>query len=76
MKIVDGAKAKTITPINLVEAIPTSTELPISVKAFFALVSLSPGYLIKFIPIWLQNSTPKPKLVTKLTTNTAFISIG
>jgi hypothetical protein len=51
LKIVEGAKANTITPINLVEAIPTSTELPISVNAFLALVSLSPDYLIKFIPM-------------------------
>jgi len=73
---VDGANAKTITPMNLVEAIPTRTELPISYKAFLALVSLSPVCLIKFMPMWLQNSTPNPRLVTRFTTKTAFISIG
>jgi hypothetical protein len=51
LKIFDGAKAKTITPINLVVAIPTNTELPISESAFIALVCLSPDYLIKLIPI-------------------------
>ena len=76
MKRVEGAKASTMTPMNLVDAIPTRTELPISCRAFLALVSLSPVYLMKFIPMWLQNSTPKPRLVTRLTTKTAFISIG
>ena len=71
--MVEGANARTITPINLVDAIPTSTELPMSARALIALVCLSPGYLMKFMPMWLQNSTPKPRLVTKLTTKTAFI---
>ena len=31
---------------------------------------------MKFMPMWLQNSTPKPKLVIRLTTKTAFISAG
>ena len=35
-----------------------------------------PFYRMKFIPIWLQNSTPKPRLVTRLTTSTALISSG
>jgi hypothetical protein len=76
LKIFEGAKAKTITPINLVLAIPTRTEEPISDRALLLLVSLEPIYLMKFIPIWLQNSTPKPSEDTKLTTNTAFCSIG
>lgn len=49
--MVDGAKASTITPINLVDAMPTKTELPISAKAFLALSSLVPVYLMKFMPI-------------------------
>lgn len=71
--MVEGANASTTTPINLVDAIPTSTELPISASALIALVYLSPACLMKFIPIWLQNSTPKPREVIRLTTNTAFI---
>ena len=72
----EGAKASTITPMNLVDAIPTKIELPNSDRAFLALISLVPNCLMKFIPIWLQNSTPNPRLVTKFTTNTAFISTG
>jgi hypothetical protein len=68
---VEGANANTITPINLVVDMPTNTELPIWLRAFLALSSLVPLYFMKFIPIWLQNSTPKPKEVTKFTTNTA-----
>ncbi len=49
--MVDGAKASTTTPMNLVDAIPTRTELPISERALIALVYLSPAYLMKFIPI-------------------------
>ncbi len=63
-------------PRNLVEAIPTTTELPMLFIAFMARSSLLPVYLMKFIPMWLQNSTPKPIDVTRLTTKTAFISIG
>jgi hypothetical protein len=48
--MVEGEKASTITPINLVEAIPTKTELPISLRAFLALACLVPFYLIKLIP--------------------------
>lgn len=76
MNNVDLAKARTITPTNLVNVIPTRTELPISLRALYALISLLPDYDIKFIAIWLQNSTPNPKLVTKFTTNTALCSIG
>ena len=47
--MVDGANASTMTPINLVEAIPTRTELPISLRAFLALTSLVPFYLMKLI---------------------------
>lgn len=76
MNKVLGAKARTMTPMNLVVAIPTRTVEPISDRAFFALSSRVPAYLMKFIPIWLQNSTPNPRLVTKFTTNTAFYSTG
>jgi hypothetical protein len=74
--MVEGEKASTMTPMNLVDAIPTRTELPISLKAFLALTALVPFYLMKLIATWLQNSTPNPKLVIKLTTKTAFISMG
>ena len=76
LKSVEEAKARTITPMNLVKVIPTSTELPISPSAFLALSSLVPVYFMKFIAMWLQNSTPKPKLVTRLTTRIPFISIS
>lgn len=72
----EGANAMTITPMNLVDAIPTKTELPISANAFLALYSLVPFYLMKLMPTWLQNSTPNPRLVIRFTTNTAFISMG
>lgn len=76
MKSVDGAKARIDTPSSLVEAIPVTTELPIAFMAFMARSFLVPRCLRKFIPIWLQNSTPNPRLVMRLTTKTAFISIG
>ena len=62
--------------MNFVVAIPTSTDEPISARAFLALSSLVPLCLMKFMPMWLQNSTPNPRLVTRLTTNTAFCSTG
>lgn len=71
-----GAKASTKIPKSFVLAIPTTTELPILFIAFIALSYRVPLCLRKFIPIWLQNSTPKPSDVIKLTTKTAFISIG
>ena len=69
-------RASTITPRNLVLAIPTTTELPMLFIAFMDLSYRVPLYLKKFIPIWLQNSTPNPSDVTRFTTKTAFISIG
>ena len=62
--------------MNLVVAIPTKTELPISDRANLALCSFVPVCLMKHIPIWLQNSTPNPRDVTKFTTKIAFCSIG
>ena len=55
---------------------PTTTELPMLFMALIARYSFVPVWRIKFMAIWLQNSTPKPIEVTKLTTRTAFISIG
>ena len=65
-----------MTPTNLVKVIPTRTELPISLRALFALIYFFPVCAIKFMAIWLQNSTPNPKLVTRFTTKTALCSIG
>ena len=69
--MIEGAKASTKTPMNFVDAIPTNTEEPISPRALLALASLVPGCFRKFMPTWLQNSTPKPNEVIRFTTKMA-----
>ena len=72
----EGAADRTMIPRNFVVAIPINTEAPISLRAFLALSILVPFCLMKLIPMWLQNSTPKPRLVIKLITKTPFHSMG
>ena len=71
----DGANPRTATPINLVQAIPTKTEVPIVDIAPVTLSHLLPSHNLNLITIWATNSTAKPIQVTKFTTLTALISI-
>ena len=71
----EGAKPSTATPMNLVHAIPTKTDVPIVYIASLTLSHLFPSHNLNLIIIWATNSTANPIQVTKFTTLTALISI-
>lgn len=86
--MVEGANARTDTPKVLVIVIPTTTELPTTERAYinsvsrskkgdyvtcFALSCLVPLYCVYLSMIWIANSTERPAVVMKFTTETAFI---
>ena len=66
----DEANASMMIAISLFATTPMTIELPVSSNANIALCYLEPDYPVKFIAMKMQNSKPRPRLVTKLTTKT------